>query len=61
MFDAWTFVALHCENGSSQIQGINFDQSYSPVAHADSFITKISIAAMHRLLAARILDISNAF
>ena len=42
--DAWKFVARHCENGSSQIKGIDFDQSYSPVAHADSFITNIESA-----------------
>ena len=23
---AWKFVARHCENGSSQIKGIDFDQ-----------------------------------
>ena len=33
--DAWKFVAHHCENGSSQIKGIDFDKLYSPVAHAD--------------------------
>ena len=33
--DAWKFVAHHCANGSSKIKGIDFDQSYSPVAHAD--------------------------
>ena len=25
--DAWIFVARHCKNGSSQIKGIDFDQS----------------------------------
>ena len=35
--DTWKFVARHCENGSFQIKGIDFDQSYIPVAHADSF------------------------
>ena len=57
--DTWKFIARHCENGRSNIQGIDFDQSYSPVAHDDYFITKISIAAMHRILVARILDVSN--
>ena len=33
--DAWKFVARHCANGSSQIKGIDFYQSYSPVAHSD--------------------------
>ena len=42
-YDAWKFVARHCANGSSQIKGIDFDQSYSPVAHADSFIINIAI------------------
>ena len=60
-FDAWKFVARPFKNGSSQIQGIDFDQSYSPVAHVNSFKTKISIAAMHRLLSDRILGVSNAF
>ena len=56
--DAWKYVAQHCENGGPQIQGIDFDQYYSPVAHDDSFRIDISTAAMHRL-AASILDVSN--
>ena len=35
--DAWKFVARHCANGSYHIKDIDFDQSYSPVAHADFF------------------------
>ena len=58
--DAWFFFACHCGNGSSQIQGIDFDQYYSPEAHADFFRIKIYISDMHRLTA-RILDISNSF
>ena len=57
--DAWKFVARHCANGGSQIKGIYFDQSYSPVAHADSFRINIAIAYMHGLTAI-ILDVSNA-
>ena len=45
--DAWKFVARHCANGSSQIKGIDFDKSYSPVAHADYFRINIAIASMH--------------
>ena len=33
--NAWEFVACHCANGISQIKGIDFDQSYSLVAHAE--------------------------
>ena len=51
---------LHTTVGSSQIKVIDFYQSYSPVAHADSFRINIAIASMHRLTA-RILDVSNAF
>ena len=58
--DGWTFVARHCSNGSSQIQGINFYESYSPVLHADSFRINIAIADMHRLTA-RIFYVSNLF
>ena len=58
--DAWKFVARHCENGSSHIKVIDFDQSYSPVSHADSSRINIAIASMHRLTAS-ILDVSNAF
>ena len=58
--DAWKFVARHCENWSSQIKGIDFDQSYSPVAHAESFRINIAMASMHRLTA-KILYVSNAF
>ena len=57
--DSCKFVARHCANGSFQIQDIYFDRSYSPVAHDDSFIINISIAAMYRLTA-NILDVSNA-
>ena len=39
---------------------INFDQSYSPVTHAESFRTNIAIADMH-ILNTRILDVSNVF
>ena len=59
-YDACKFVARHCANGSSQIKGIDFDQSYSPVAHADSFRINIAIASIHRINA-RILDVSNEF
>ena len=31
--DAWECFAHHCENVSSQIKVIYFDQYYSPVAH----------------------------
>ena len=58
--DVWKSVACQCANGSSQIKGTDFDQSYSPVAHADSFRINIAIASMHSLTAS-ILDISNAF
>ena len=44
----------------SHIKCIDFDKSYIPVAHADSFIINIAIASMHRLTA-RNLDVSNAF
>ena len=52
--------ACHCANGSSQIHGIGFDMSYIPVAHSDSFINNIYIAAMY-IFTASILDVSNAF
>ena len=42
------------------MKGIDFDQSYSPVANTDSFRINIGIASMHRLTA-RVLDVSNAF
>ena len=59
-YDACKFVARHCANGNSQIQVIGFDQYYSPVAHAESFIINISIAGIH-ILTTRISDVSNAF
>ena len=58
--DAWTFFGLQCANEISQIQGIGFDKSYSPVAYSESFIINIGIVAIYRLTA-RILDINNAF
>ena len=59
-YDAWKFVERHCANEISQIQGINFDHSYSPVARADSFIINITIVAIHRITAI-IVHVSNAF
>ena len=59
-YDAGKFFARPCENESSQIKGIYFDQSYIPVTHADSFRINIDIASIH-ILTARILDVSNAF
>ena len=58
--DACNFFSFHCSNGSSHIQGIYFDQSYSQVAHSDSFIINITIVDMHRLTA-NILDAINSF
>ena len=59
-FYVWKFVARHCANGSSQIKFIDFDQSHSPVEHAESSRIKISIAALNRLTA-MILDVNNTF
>ena len=42
--DACKFVAHQCENMSSWIKGISFDQYYSAVAHAGSFRMNIAIA-----------------
>ena len=47
-------------NRSYHIQGIDIDQYYIPVAHADLFHINISIVAMNRITA-RILDVINAF
>ena len=58
-YDAWECFAQHCENVSSQIKGIDFDQYYSPVAHDEQFRINIAIAAMH-ILTDRILDVNNA-
>ena len=59
-YDAWKFVAHHCANGSYHIKGIDFDQPYSPVAHADSFRINISTVDIH-ILTAIILYAINAF
>ena len=58
--DCSIFFARQCENGSSRIKCINFDQSYSPVEHADLFRINIAITDMHRFTT-RILDVSNVF
>ena len=39
---------------------LNCDRSYSPVAHADSFIINIAVTVMQRLTVS-ILDVSNVF
>ena len=59
-FDARKFVAHHCANGSSKIQGVDFDKSYSPVAYADSFRINIAIIFMRRLTT-RTLYVRNEF
>ena len=59
-YDPWTFVAHQCASVSSQIKYIDFDKSYSPVAHSDYLIINISIADMH-ILTVNILDVSNKF
>ena len=46
--------------GVLKIQGVGFDQSCSPMEHADSFRIKISIAAMYRLID-MIFYVRNAF
>ena len=51
--------ACQFTKGSSHIQGIDFDQSYIPVAHSDYLRINIVIAEMHRLTAS-ILYVSNA-
>ena len=57
---ACKFVAHHRANLSPQIQGVDFDHSYSPMSHSESFRINITIVAIHRL-SASILDVSNAF
>ena len=58
--DGWKYFPRHCENGSSQIQVVEFYKSYSPVEHAESFGINISNAAKHRLTA-RILYVIISF
>ena len=58
--DAWKVVACNCENGSSHIQDINFDKSYSPVVHYDPSKINIAIVSMH-IIIAMILDVINLF
>ena len=60
LFRRMDYFACHYANGGSQIQGIDFDHSYSTVAHTDSFRINIAFAAMNRITA-RVLDFSNAF
>ena len=59
-YDACKLFVYHCENGSYHIQGDDIYQSYSPVAHSESFRINISIVTMHRF-PARIFDVRNAF
>ena len=54
------FLHATAKNGSSDIKGIAFDQSYIPVEHSDSFRINIDIADMHRLTD-KILDVRNEF
>ena len=56
--DSRKFVAHNCANGRYQIKSIDFDHSYSPVTHSDSFRTNIFIATIHRLTT-RIWDVIN--
>ena len=58
--NSWEFLENHCATGSSQIQCINFDQSYSPVAYYYPLRINVSIMDMHRLTS-RVLDVSHSF
>ena len=57
-YDAQKFIARHFVNDNYHIQGIDFDQPYSPVAYDDLFRINIVIAYMHRLTA-RVLDVRS--
>ena len=46
-------------NGSSQIQDVGFDQSYSLMVNDGSLIINIAITSMHRF-SSIILNVSNA-
>ena len=49
-----------CINGSKQVQGIDFEVSFAPVADAMSIRTMICTAA-HFNMTGSVIDISNAF
>ena len=58
--DAWKLVAyVPLCKWEFQIQGIDFDHTYIPMAHDESFRINIAITSMYRLTGT-ILDVSNA-
>ena len=59
-YDSWNFVASQFANGGSQIQGVDFDNSYIPVTRDESFIINIAIVAMHGFTAS-IFYVNNYF
>ena len=56
----WKYGARHCINGAPMQQGIDYDESYSPVVEASSLRALIAIASSRRLTLG-ILDVTNAF
>ena len=58
--DACKFISCQCANESYLIQDVDFDQSYSPVAHDDSSRINIASVAMH-IITSKILNVSNDF
>jgi hypothetical protein len=51
---------MHCADGSTQRENVDFTDSYSPVTSIDSLQILPNIAASNKLLMS-IMDISNAF
>ena len=39
----------HCANGSSQVQGVDFDKYYIPVVYVDPFSINVAISEIHRI------------
>lgn len=56
----WKFAPRHCANGAPQLQGIDFDESYAPVAGACPVRTQLAISASWNLIVG-VIDVTNAF
>ena len=59
-YSAWKYFAHHFANGNLHVKGIDFDWSYIPISHADSFSINVAISEIHRLIT-RVLDVINDF
>jgi hypothetical protein len=56
----WQYIARHCANGAGMQKGVDYAESYAPVATACSIRIVVALAAGHNMTIG-IADVKNAF